>query len=244
LDLLIIMKNVHIITPVKDSWDTTRQTIEAIALSETTANFVYTVYNDFSTNENRVHLEQITQQYDFELLNLEDITSHPSPNYLLILQMAQQRALAEQAHLIVVESDVVVRKQTIQDLINAANADNKIGMVASVTVDEKEQVNFPYLYARKFSKIAIDTKKRFSFCCTLLSYNFLQAYDFKKLNPKKSWYDVFISHQSVELGFKNRLLMNSPVLHQPHSSRPWKQLKYTNPLKYYWVKYTKGFDKI
>ncbi|HPB84776.1 MAG TPA: glycosyltransferase family 2 protein, partial [Paludibacteraceae bacterium] len=106
------MKNVHIITPVKDSWETTRQTIEAIALSETTANFVYTVYNDFSTNENRVHLEQITQQYGFELLNLEDITSHPSPNYLLILQMAQQRALAEQAHLINVESDVVVRKQT------------------------------------------------------------------------------------------------------------------------------------
>ncbi|HRS68313.1 MAG TPA: glycosyltransferase, partial [Paludibacteraceae bacterium] len=173
------MKNAHIITPVKDSWGTTRQTIEAIAQSETTFNYVYTVYNDFSTDENRVHLELITQQYGFELLNLEDITSHLSPNYLLILQMAQQRALAEQAHLIIVESDVVVRKQTIQDLIDAANADEKIGMVASVTVDENAQVNFPYLYARKFPKTAIDTKKRFSFCCTLLSYNFLQAYDFK-----------------------------------------------------------------
>jgi len=34
------------------------------------------------------------------------------------------------------------------------------------------------------------------------------------------------------------------VWHRPHSSRPWKQLKYTNPLKYYWLKFTKGLDKI
>jgi len=40
------------------------------------------------------------------------------------------------------------------------------------------------------------------------------------------------------------LLTNVPVLHLPHSSRPWKMLKYTNPLKYYWKKYTKGLDKI
>lgn len=240
----MIMKNVHIITPVKDSWETTCQTIEAIAQLETTAKYVYTVYNDFSTDENTANLEQITQKYGFELLNLASVTNHPSPNYLLILQLAQQRALAEQAHLILVESDVVVRSQTIQNMIDAVNADEKIGMVAAVTVDANEQVNFPYLYAQKFPKVAMDTKKRFSFCCTLLTYDFLKAYDFKNLNPEKSWYDVFISHQSLELGFKNRLLMNSPVLHQPHSSRPWKQLKYTNPLKYYWVKYTKGFDKI
>jgi hypothetical protein len=34
------------------------------------------------------------------------------------------------------------------------------------------------------------------------------------------------------------------VTHRPHASRPWKQLKYKNPLKYYWLKLTKGLDKI
>ncbi|MBR6465174.1 MAG: glycosyltransferase family 2 protein, partial [Bacteroidales bacterium] len=27
-------------------------------------------------------------------------------------------------------------------------------------------------------------------------------------------------------------------------SRPWKLLKYKNPIKYYWIKFTKGMDKI
>ena len=45
-------------------------------------------------------------------------------------------------------------------------------------------------------------------------------------------------------GFHNYLFINLPVLHRPHGSRPWKKLKYTNPLKYYWLKYTKGLDKI
>jgi len=46
------------------------------------------------------------------------------------------------------------------------------------------------------------------------------------------------------LGFKNYLMTSLPVLHIPHSSRPWKHLKYTNPLKYYWKKLTEKRDKI
>ena len=40
------------------------------------------------------------------------------------------------------------------------------------------------------------------------------------------------------------VLMDAPVWHRPHGSRPWKQLKYKNPLKYYFLKYWKGLDKI
>lgn len=238
------MEKLHIITPVKDSWETTRQTVEAIAHSEILMDYVYTIYNDFSSDETTAALAEITKKHEFELINLASVTDHPSPNYLLILQMAQQRAVAENAHLLIVESDVVVEKNTIQKLMDALQNSERVGMVASVTVDKNGDVNFPYLYAQNYSLKDVETKKRLSFCCTVLSASFLKAFDFKTLNPEKSWYDVFISHQSLELGFKNCLLMTAPVLHQPHSSRPWKQLKYTHPLKYYWLKYTKGLDKI
>jgi hypothetical protein len=72
----------------------------------------------------------------------------------------------------------------------------------------------------------------------------LRAYDFQQLNPEKNWYDVTISHESTRLGLNNYLFTTLPVLHRPHTSRPWKQLKYKNPLKYYWLKFTKGLDKI
>jgi hypothetical protein len=78
----------------------------------------------------------------------------------------------------------------------------------------------------------------------LLTNKYLNSFDFKLLDPDKAWFDVTISHKSTELGFSNYLLTSSPVLHKPHSSRPWKQLKYTNPLKYYFLKYTKKRDKI
>ena len=66
----------------------------------------------------------------------------------------------------------------------------------------------------------------------------------RQLNPDKHWFDVTISQMALKIGFKNYLFCNLPAIHRPHASRPWKQLKYTNPLKYYWIKFTKGFDKI
>ena len=91
------MKNLHIITPVKDSIDSTLQTIEALMTSKTGVNFKYTIYNDFSTPQNRALLEKYSAKYGFELVNLSDITDHPSPNYLLVLQTAQRRAIENNA---------------------------------------------------------------------------------------------------------------------------------------------------
>ncbi len=51
------MVNLHIITPVKDSLDTTLRTIERIMQSETSVKFSYTVYNDFSMDETTERLE-------------------------------------------------------------------------------------------------------------------------------------------------------------------------------------------
>lgn len=238
------MKKLHIITPVKDSPVTTHKTIEGIMGSEIGADFTYFIYNDFSAEETNLMLEKKSTALGFTYIKLSDITSHPSPNYLLVLQLAQQKAIEENAHLIIVESDVIVKKDTLQAMANYADTLTKPGMLAAVTVDEVGAINFPYLYASKLNEAVHKTRKRLSFCCTLITNDMLQTFDFKMLDATKSWYDVFISHKSVELGFNNYLLTNLPVCHLPHSSRPWKQLKYSNPLKYYWRKFLNNKDKI
>lgn len=135
-------------------------------------------------------------------------------------------------------------KRYPQALFDGAIERKDCGMAAAVTTDENGDINFPYLYAKGRKPQVYDEKKRFSFCCTLLTPTFLKAFDFHLLDPTKNWFDVTISHESIHKGFHNYLFINLPVLHRPHGSRPWKQLKYTNPLKYYWLKFTKGLDKI
>ena len=236
------MKKLLIITPVKDSIELTEKTIRSVMNSVNRDAFDYVVYDDFSTEENACRLDDLSSELGFRVVHLRDVLNTPSPNYRSVLQMAQQEAINDDCHLVIVESDVVVDSVTFQRLESEVRDD--VGLVAAVTVDENGDVNFPYLFARKWKNRNVETKKRFSFCCTLLTNNFLKSYSFTSLDPTKNWYDVFISHKSIELGFQNILQMTNRVVHRPHSSRPWKLLKYTNPLKYYWIKYTKGFDKI
>ena len=98
------MKQLSVTTPVKDSIELTLKTIEAIMTSRCPIPFSYTVYNDFSTPENTLKLEDASKKWNFRLVNLSDLTNHPSPNYLLVLQMAQKEALANDAGLLIVES--------------------------------------------------------------------------------------------------------------------------------------------
>ncbi len=229
------------ITPVKDSILTTLETIKAIANSNCKVKHI--VYNDFSTDTTKKALEDAVDTYGFELINLEDITTHPSPNYRLVLQNAQQIALKENLPLIIVESDVIIKNDTLEKMIDYGKQDH-IGMVGAITVDENEKVNFPYLKFKNESRPIISTKRSLSFCCTLLTHDLLKAYSFQNLNDSKDWYDVFISNKSIELGFENYLLIKTPVLHKPHGSRPWKLLKYKNPIKYYFQKFLNKRDKI
>lgn len=240
------MKPLHIITPVKDSIALTLETAQAILSSDIRSPYHYTIYNDFSTEENTLALEKFVASRGGEvsLVNLSDITTHPSPNYLLVLQKSQQRALDEGADLLIVESDVVVRPDTIQSLVDGAAERKDCGIAAAVTVDEKGEINYPYEYARNRKGECYVEKRHCSFCCSLLTNALLRSYDFNKLNPEKHWFDVTISQQSRTLGFANYLFANLPVIHRPHASRPWKHLKYTNPIKYYWIKFTKGLDDI
>jgi len=236
------MRKLLVATPVKDSISHAERAIRSVMNNSNKELWDYVVYDDFSSAETSVRLDELSAELGFQVVHLRDILTTPSPNYRYVLQAIQQKALQSDSHVVLVESDVVVNPNTFQRL-EAAVSDN-VGLVAAVTIDESDAVNFPYLFARNWQCKDIECKKRLSFCCTLLTNNFLKSYDFAALDSTKNWYDVFISHKSIELGFKNILQMTNRVLHYPHSSRPWKLLKYTNPLKYYWIKYTKGFDKI
>lgn len=242
--LFAVMKELHIITPVKDSIDSTLVTVKAVLDSHLTMPHTYTVYNDFSTPENTLRLEQAAADMGFRLVNLSDLTQHPSPNYLLVLQRTQREAIEADAALCIVESDVVVNPDTLQKLYDGALQHSDCGIAASVTVDDEGEINYPYLFAKKLEKGVFETKKHCSFCCSLLTPEFLRAFSFTELNPEKNWFDVTISHESRQRGFRNYLFTSNPVIHRPHQSRPWKQLKYKNPLKYYWLKFTRGLDKI
>lgn len=238
------MKFLHIITPVKDSIDSTLETIRAVKASQLNVPYTYTIYNDFSTEENTRRLEQASHELGFTLVNLSDLTTHPSPNYLLVLQRTRRQALEADAALCIVESDVTVRPDTLQRLYDGAAERTDCGIAAAVTVDEHGDINYPYLYAKGHENEVIDNHKHQSFCCSLLTPELLRRFDFDQLNPEKNWFDVTISHESLAAGLKNYLFTTLPVIHRPHQSRPWKQLKYKNPLKYYWLKYTRGLDKI
>lgn len=238
------MEGLHIITPVKDSIDSTLETVRAILSSDISVPYTYTIYNDFSSPENTQRLEQASKEMGFTLVNLSDITSHPSPNYLLVLQMTQKEAISKNFGLLIVESDVVVQKNTLQGLFYGAKMCPKCAIAAAVTTDEGGEINYPYQYAKGREHQVYAVKKHCSFCCSLLTPQFLRAFDFTQLDASKNWFDVTISHEALRLGFSNYLFTVLPVMHKPHGSRPWKQLKYKNPLKYYWLKYTRGLDKI
>lgn len=236
------MAQVLVITPVKNSIETTLDTARAIAASDIPVRHV--IFNDFSTAETKSSLEENKAKIGYELIHIEDLTDHPSPNYKLVLQISQKMALEDKLPLLVVESDVVIKPDTISTLLSSLKDDKKIGLTGSVTVDEAGVVNFPYLKFKGIKQPVISTQRSLSFCCTLFTLDFLNSYDFTGLDEAKDWYDTFISKKSIELGFENVVLMNAPVWHRPHASRPWKQLKYTNPLKYYFLKIWKGLDKI
>ena len=226
-----------IIMPVKDSLETAEQAIRAIVASGHNV----CVYDDYSSDENAARLDALRDELGIRVVHIREVLDHPSPNYRWVLNTAQREAIEKNQDLVIVESDVIVKEGTISRLQQAIS--KGVGMVAAVTVNEEGEVNFPYEYARKIQQDGSCTK-RFSFCCTLLTNAFLKAYSFEQLDPTKNWYDVHISHMSRQLGFENILLISNPVLHKPHSSRPWKQLKYKNPLLYYWRKLTQRLDKI
>ncbi len=237
------MKDLVLITPVKDSLNTLLETVRSIAPE--TANFDYYIFNDFSTVETRKWLDENSGKFGFQVINIEEHTTKKSPNYRTILLMARELSLRKNAHLVIIESDVIVSADTIKGLNRLADELPDAGLIGSVTVDHNGKVNFPYLYALTDGKTGTYISNHsISFCCTLLTNNFLKQFDFNELPETLDWFDVPITKKSRGLGFKNYISKNLPVFHQPHGSRPWKMLKYKNPFLYYLKKFILQRDRI
>lgn len=236
------MPEAIIITPVKDSLDTTRQTIKAI--SKANGDFEYYVFNDFSQAKTKEYLEKAQKEFGFRLIHLEDITTTPSPNYKLVLQKAQHIAIERKCPLIIIESDVIIKDNTLEELLAIYKNQPKPGVVGAITTDVNGNYNFPYTFEKEKSNDIVNTSHSLSFCCTLISLEFLNQFNFKNLSEKKDWFDVYISRQSKKFGFTNYLAKGIEVIHLPHSSRPWKNLKYSNPLLYYLKKFFYQRDRI
>ena len=236
------MPKLLVVTPVKNALANTLETCKAIASSSVEVTHV--VYNDFSDNPTKWGLEEAKKVHGFELVHLEDLTNHPSPNYKLVLQLAQKRALEMGLPFVVVESDVTVGSTTLENLLEHCVREEGLGLVGAVTTDASGRINYPYEKFKSFKGNYSDTRRSLSFCCTLMTPSFLSAFSFEELNDTKDWYDTFISKKALELNFFNRVVFDTPVIHKPHSSRPWKLLKYSNPLKYYLEKLLKRRDKI
>ena len=236
------MPEAIIITPVKDSLNTTNLTIQAI--SKAKGNFEHFVFNDFSQPETRQFLEKAKTEYRFQIIHLEDITSTPSPNYKLVLEIAQKIALEKECPLIIIESDVVIKPDTLLGLLEILKSNPNSGLIGAITVDQSGNYNFPYTFEKIKSSEIINTSHSLSFCCTLISFDFLLKFDFKILSQNKDWFDIYISRQSKKLGFNNYLAKGLEVLHLPHSSRPWKHLKYKKPMLYYFKKLFYKRDRI
>src|SRR5690606_40355734 len=132
-----------VITPVKDAIENTMETIRAVHGSSTAVQHI--VYNDFSLAETKAILENQKSVLGYQLIHLEDLTNHPSPNYRRVLQDAQQQALRENLPLIIVESDVIVKVDTFERLLSYYGHHDNAGLIGAVTVDENNTINFPYL---------------------------------------------------------------------------------------------------
>lgn len=238
----MIQNKAIVITPVKNSLENTFVTINSIKNSN--LNVDYYIYDDYSEPEISKELKSKAIELGYQYIHLSSLTDTPSPNYFTVLKDAQKKSIQQQLPLIIVESDVEVNTDTFDKLLNYHQANTFAGMIGAITVDYDSKINFPYLKFKDTKESVIETHRSLSFCCTFLSLEFLEKFSFENLDQSKDWFDTSISYASIENGFKNYVLIDTPVLHKPHGSRPWKQLKYTNPLKYYWLKFTKRRDKI
>jgi glycosyltransferase involved in cell wall biosynthesis len=237
------LKDLVLITPVKDSINTLRETVSS--LKPVTNDYSYFIFDDFSTHETRKWIDENSNKFGYQVVGLEKHTSKKSPNYRTILLMAREMALKNNAHLVIVESDVIVGSETINGLNRLADDMPDAGLIGSVTVDIEGKVNFPYLYAAADGKTGTYISEHsISFCCTLLTNRLLTKFDFNELSETLDWFDVPITRKSRALGFKNYISKDLTVFHQPHGSRPWKMLKYKNPLLYYIKKFIFRRDRI
>ena len=153
----MVNENLHIIMPVKDSLEMTERAIRAILNSGHTL----CVYDDNSLIDNAKRLDKLADETKIQVVHISELTDHPSPNYRLVLQLAEQEALATNRHLVIVESDVIIKADTLNKM--QEEVQEGVGMVAAVTVDEEGIYNFPYHYLHRLRYRFLSKRRALAF---------------------------------------------------------------------------------
>ncbi len=236
------MNNLHVITVVKNSIESALITIDSILTSECTVNFKFYVYNDFSSDETKEKLEIESQKLHFSLINLCDFSSNKSSNLLKIIQLAQQNAIADKAHLLFIDSDIVIGTNTIQRLYENAGIHQKVGMISAITTNIHGKITSPFLFTKDFKTGIFETKKSLHFCCIILTYNLLSSIDFRDIKSEKVNINAAISKTAIGKGFFNYLLTSVQVLYFPHKTSFWSFFN-SNSIEQLWQNLTKKHKK-
>lgn len=243
----VIDKNqIIVMTPVKNAIDHAKNCI--LSVLEFLPNSTYFVIDDFSNDAEVKKLGEFVLNKPIQFIDLKKITQNPSPNYDLALGIVLKNAYENKKSVLVVESDVVLNGKAINSILQNGMLPKRPGLVGAITQNEKGEINYPYQFLNRWRwkkkiKNEMIKVKAVSFCCTLIGCEFISDIMFENWADKKGWYDLKLSRWARKLGYEN-FLCTTPVLHYPHSSRPWKNEKYENFIKYYFKKWiiNKGYS--
>jgi hypothetical protein len=224
-----------VVMPVRDSLSQCQQSIKAFRQHY---DMPLWVYDDNSQEQTREWLQAHQTLFQYTLFTVSALTPNPPPNYGFVLRHVLQNVhtvFTDPVAIILLESDVqILHAHTLPALLQHIQLPEMApSLVAAATIDTLGQVNYPYHRQRvALHKKPILSLRHVSFCCTVLSPLLCEKLQKAKW-PRRTWYDLWVSSFCRHKGGMVLLDATYPVRHSPHSSRPWKQKKYINPISYY-----------
>ena len=225
----------QIITLITQWKDTIQQSIAAIVSSRVTVPFDYTVYCGSLEDANKKKLENLSVKYHFNLININDLETNANLPEKNVLHHARLSIMSENIPLIVVSPDVIVEKDTIQQLYEYQKLLTQSGLISAVLTNNNGNIDLPHLFARKYKRGINPVRKGVGFYCVLFSSDLLKKMDFLDMPAIKDRYDVWINRRARQMGFKNYLLTLCPVVNINASSLlSW----FSRPLSYFWMRLT------
>ncbi|MDR0547722.1 MAG: hypothetical protein LBG77_09145 [Dysgonamonadaceae bacterium] len=205
------MHQLHIVTPIWNAADSVKRSIAAIVSSKVVFPFEYTVYNACLAGDKLKKLTELSAQYHFNVVSVNPSGSSPISLLVEMLRQAQQQALLAEVPLLWVSPDVVVNKDTVQELFEYRRFMERAGLISALVHDSKDIIAAPHLYAWKYNRGIVPTHQNVGLSCVLFTPRLLAAIDFGDLPDTEEAFDVRISKRSRRLGFRNYLITTSVV---------------------------------
>ncbi|MDR1682107.1 MAG: hypothetical protein LBS25_01770 [Candidatus Symbiothrix sp.] len=237
------MEQLHIISPAWNVSDNVQRMISAVVSSKVVFPFEYTVYSACIEDEQNRKLTKLAGEHHFKMAQLNDKTSAPNIQLTQILQHAQKKAMNAGVPLLVVWPEVLVAKDTIQELFEYGRMMERSGLISAIVRDAKGNIAQPHSFAMSYNRGIVPTHHNVGLFCALFTSRLLAIIDFTDLPDTKESFEAKISKRSRRLGFKNYMITTSSVEWTPKRGRYTLLQEDMNWLKYQWFKLVKRFRK-